>query len=131
MRPLRAAERTARAVRVDHPRPLLEGGADHGAGQNHAGVVDHRVEPPELGHGGRHRLLGLLLVGHVGGDREGGAAVRLDRGGELVGGDHAANGHAIGQPLGEDDDIRLAAREPFVRGVFRQSLRRCAHGIRA
>ena len=54
----------------------------------------------------------VVEVGERGGGRdrvaaEGGEAEGADRGGELVGGDHAADRDAVGEALGEDDHVRL------------------------
>ena len=57
-------------VERDHPLPLLDRGVDDRAEQHHARVVDHRVEPAELGGRALHGRDRLLAVGDVGLDRE-------------------------------------------------------------
>jgi hypothetical protein len=62
-------------VEVDHPVPLLGGRVLDRAQQHLAGVVDEDVEPPQLLDGAVDRGNGLLLVGDVGLDRQGGVAL--------------------------------------------------------
>ena len=56
----RARCRAPEDVELDHPPPLLERRVLDRTEQHHAGVVDHRVEPPELARPSSTAPLGLL-----------------------------------------------------------------------
>jgi len=71
-------------VELDHLLPLLQRRADRLAEQHHAGVVDERVEPAELGHRALNGTGRLLLVGDVALQHQRGAAPVADAGRERL-----------------------------------------------
>ena len=74
-----------------------------GAEQHQAGIVDQDVEPTEAVDRGLHGPVGLVAVGDVGLDRQGGAACCLDLRDERVDAVLAA---------GDDDDGRAVLGKP-------------------
>ena len=73
-----------------------------------ARVVDQDVDTTEPGHGLLHRLLNLIFVAHVHGDRQRPAAQRLDLGGGVVDGPRQPGIGLAG--LGGNNDVRAVFR---------------------
>ncbi len=60
----------AEEVELDHSPPFLDRCTHDGAEEHDAGIVDERVQSPELVHGSLDRRPGLGLVGDVGLEHE-------------------------------------------------------------
>ena len=69
---------------MDHALPLLDGSSLDRSEKHDTGVVDNRVEAAELGDGSFDGRLGLVLVGDIGLEGEGAAALVFDLTDQLV-----------------------------------------------
>ena len=99
-------------VDVDHLPPLLGRRSGHRPEQHQPGVVDEDVEAAELVVGPRDEGVGLLLVGDIGLDRQGGAIVAGDPAGEIVDPVLATGGQRDARPPRRRARARSPRRSP-------------------
>ena len=104
------AEKHTFGVDVQDQVPLLARGLQHVTAPPDGGVVDQHVQLAVGSHGGRDRLLPVVLAGHIQVDVSGVAA-------QLV--DFRCNGHAIGvQHIGYDHLGALAGKQLCFSGTL-------------